>query len=182
MGKGTGRLFRGFVHESSKNETAEWYTPPEIFDALGMTFDLDVASPGAQVVPWIPAKKHLTILDDGLAHAWTGLIWLNPPYGTKTPEWIGRFNKHVGGGILLVFARTETNWFHRGVRAWDGLCFVHGRISFIRGDGYRGRGCGAASMLAAREDVACEALRKSGLGFFIDLRREGQEALRTEAP
>ena len=27
---------RGFTHESARNESVEWYTPPELFDALGV--------------------------------------------------------------------------------------------------------------------------------------------------
>ncbi len=163
-------LWRGFAHESTHNETAEWYTPPEIFEALGLTFDLDVASPGADIVPWIPAKKHLTIIEDGLSCAWDGLAWLNPPYGQQTPEWVTRFSKHTGGGVLLVFARPDTAWFQRNAPTWDAMLFIKGRVQFIRHDGHRGKGCGAASMLIARGDVATEALAKSALGFFIDLR------------
>jgi len=37
----------GFTHESARNESVDWYTPPELFDALGLTFDLDPCSPGS---------------------------------------------------------------------------------------------------------------------------------------
>lgn len=37
---------KGFTHESAYNESKEWYTPPEIFNALGIKFDVDPASPG----------------------------------------------------------------------------------------------------------------------------------------
>ena len=33
-------------HENCIGETSEWYTPPEIFAALRLTFDLDPAHPG----------------------------------------------------------------------------------------------------------------------------------------
>ena len=36
----------GFTHESTYNESKEWYTPRRIFDALGLEFDLDPCSPG----------------------------------------------------------------------------------------------------------------------------------------
>ena len=58
---------RGFTHERNPATTRdEWYTPPEVFEALGETFDLDPASPGKSKVPWIPAKEHWTRKDDGL--------------------------------------------------------------------------------------------------------------------
>ncbi|GAG14903.1 unnamed protein product, partial [marine sediment metagenome] len=133
----------GFTHESTHNESKEWYTPPEIFKALNLDFDLDVASPGAEFVPWIPATNHLTILDNGLATPWSGRVWLNPPYGSDTPEWIARFCKYDGEGIMLVFARTDTRWFHQYAVKCDAFLFIRGRVKFIRGDGYCGAGCGA---------------------------------------
>ena len=36
----------------SPTATGEWYAPQEIFDAMGIVFDIDVASPGRNVVPW----------------------------------------------------------------------------------------------------------------------------------
>jgi hypothetical protein len=38
----------------------EWYTPPEIFDALGIHFDIDAASPQSGPVPWVPADRFIT--------------------------------------------------------------------------------------------------------------------------
>ena len=45
------------LHEQSVGATDEWYTPPRVFDALGCSFDLDVASPGQEVTPGIPAHS-----------------------------------------------------------------------------------------------------------------------------
>ena len=61
-----------------KTETGkdEWLTPPELVSALGK-FDLDPCSPINR--PWDTAKKHYTILDDGLTQPWDGKVWCNPP-------------------------------------------------------------------------------------------------------
>ena len=115
----------GFTHESSVNETKEWYTPKYIFDALGLKFDMDVSSPGKEVVPWIPAERHITIKENGLLVPWEGSVWLNPPYGEETPRWLRKFIKH-GHGVALVFARTDTAWFHNLAIRADALCFVSG--------------------------------------------------------
>ena len=42
-------------HEPSVGATCEWFTPPEIFEALGLEFDLDPCSPGPG--HWVPARK-----------------------------------------------------------------------------------------------------------------------------
>ena len=48
----------------------EWYTPLEIFDALGIEFDLDVCHP--EFPTNVPCKKYLTIKDDSLNQSWGG--------------------------------------------------------------------------------------------------------------
>jgi hypothetical protein len=37
------------------SEPENWYTPPEYFKAIGLTFDLDPCSPGPG--HWVPALK-----------------------------------------------------------------------------------------------------------------------------
>ena len=48
------RTFAMAEHEPSKGGSDDWYTPPEIFAALGLMFDLDPASPGPE--HWVPAR------------------------------------------------------------------------------------------------------------------------------
>jgi len=169
---------KGFTHESAHNESKEWYTPQFIFDALGIEFDLDPCSPGKEIVPWIPARHHLTIEEDGLTAVWEGNVFMNPPYGTDTPKWFKKLAEH-GNGIGLVFARTDTQWFQNFVPLADGICFIRGRVSFIsakyagvyaRGHIFVPRGgCGAASMLIAFGEQNNEALRKANLGLYLKI-------------
>jgi len=57
-------------HEPCIGATDDWYTPPNIFDALGLIFDLDPCSPGP--AHWVPARKIYTKEDDGLVQPWSG--------------------------------------------------------------------------------------------------------------
>jgi hypothetical protein len=90
--------------------TVEWFTPAEIFTAMETDFDLDVCSPGAKIVPWVPARNHLTKRDNGLVGAWDGFVWMNPPYGLRNgiAEWIEKFVEH-GNGVAIApdFTSTE---------------------------------------------------------------------------
>ena len=79
-------------------ESDERYTPRWVFDGLGLTFDLDPASP-IEGGDCVPARRKLTTLDDGLAAEWDGLVWLNPPFSNATP-WADRFRLH-GRGLFL---------------------------------------------------------------------------------
>lgn len=153
----------GFAHESTKNESFEWYTPPAIFEGLGLRFDLDPCSPGAGL-SHVPADKHYTIVDDGLTSPWFGTVFVNPPYGPETGKWMKKLASH-GDGLALVFSRTDVKWFHEfGVQA-DLICFVSGRIKFFKGNiTDQGGTPGAGSMLLAYGPKAAAALRQSELG------------------
>ena len=160
----------GFTHESTHNQTTEWYTPKTFFDRLRVRFDLDPCSPGKEKVPWIPARKHYRIKDDGLLQPWLGRVWLNPPYGSQTARWLKKLSRH-GNGIALVFARTDTQWFHRYATKASLICFLEGRVRFIKSDGTKGGTPGCGSMLLAYGDKCAEVVSKSGLGWFIDNRK-----------
>jgi len=112
------------------NDNDEWYTPSWMFRALAVEFDLDPCSPGSPPST-VPAKRHLTKADNGLAAAWSGTVWLNPPFSSKR-VWYERLVAH-GNGIALMPARTETHDFQDYMRAADALLFLKGRIYFERG-------------------------------------------------
>jgi hypothetical protein len=159
----TPRRKSGFRHERSVGSSVEWYTPPEVFEALGIEFDLDPAAPPGGV-PWVPAARHFSQADNGLSQPWTGRVWLNPPYGRGVGRWLERLAAH-GDGLALVFARTDTAWFHRAFAAATAVCFIKGRLRFISGDGVVASGAaGAPSILLAYGLPCAMTLAASGLG------------------
>lgn len=157
----------GFTHDSVKNASVDWYTPPWIFEKLGVEFDLDPCQP-PEGVPWIPAKKRYSIVDDGLAQPWEGRVWLNPPYGKHTPDWLEKMDAHRNG-IALVFARTDCKWFHGPVVKSDAILFLKGRVKFVDGLGVTGNaGAGSGSMLVAWGVDNVRALeRLRDLGYIV---------------
>lgn len=154
----------GFKHDRrSARSTDEWYTPPSVFEALGIEFDLDPAAPKGGV-PWIPAARHYARDQDGLTQPWQGRVWLNPPYGRATAAWLGRLADH-GDGTALVFARTGTRWFHEQAIRATALCFIAGNLAFVRGDGHEGTSTAPAPSLLIAYGLPCAvAVSESGLG------------------
>lgn len=155
-------------HHSATMGKDEWLTPPEIVQALGL-FDLDPCSP--IVRPWPTAKTHFTIEDDGLSRNWTGRVWLNPPYGDATGDWLERLASH-GNGIALIFARTETTcWFAHVWSKADAILFLRGRLSFYHVSGKQAdKNAGAPSALVAYGKDNAERLLESRIsGRFIRL-------------
>jgi phage N-6-adenine-methyltransferase len=155
----------GFTHESQKSASVEWYTPPEIFNKLGIEFDIDVCSPKGGL-PWIPAKRYFDKEIDGLKQEWSGTVWCNPPYGRETTIWLERMSEHKDG-IALVFARTDCKWFHDYVATADAIMFLKGRIKFVDGNGKTGgSGAGNGSMLVAWGEKSVKAISKLD-GFVV---------------
>lgn len=148
----------------------EWLTPPEILRALG-SFDLDPCSPINR--PWPTAAVHFTIVDDGLSREWQGRVWLNPPYGPHTGTWLEKLALH-GHGTALIFARTETEAWHRWV--WPiatSILFLEGRINFHHVSGSRAqKNAGAPSALISYGSIDAETLKTCGIpGKWIPLNR-----------
>lgn len=155
---------QGFHHQAAgRPRSVEWYTPPELFAALGVAFDLDPAAPPGGV-PWVPATRHFSWAEDGLAQPWNGRVWLNPPYGRDTGRWLDRLVAH-GDGLALVFARTDTRWWQRTVPQATAVCFVAGRLRFVPGAEQPAPGtAGAPSALIAYGLPCALALADADLG------------------
>lgn len=157
---------RGFTHETPAAETDEWYTPPEVFDRLGLSFDLDPCSPMSGPVEWVPARRFLSARDNGLTSRWEGRVWLNPPYGPLAGRFLHRLAEH-GNGVALIFARTETAWF-QGTAPRAGLVtFVRGRLAFVRADRGDTGHAGAGSVILAWGTECIEALARADFGWSV---------------
>lgn len=63
----------------------DWYTPRWIFDAAGITFDMDVASPMDPEMQHVPARRYITAVEDGLTTPWVGML-LVPAVKSR---WVG---------------------------------------------------------------------------------------------
>jgi len=155
-------------HEPSIGKSNDWNTPKSYFGAgaIDLVFDLDVASPGLDKC-WVPARCCFTIKEDGLKQPWTGLIWCNPPFGGRFGHipWLIKFLDHANG-IAVVRSYTSSSWFHDYVAPrGELLCFPRGKTKFVRPDGTVGKQPGHGVVLIGMGEVACTALRKSGLGF-----------------
>jgi hypothetical protein len=160
-------------HQSAAAISTTWLTPQPIIDALGgwQSFDLDpCAAPAPR--PWFTAWQHNAESDgDGLALDWFDRVWLNPPY-TTAEAWLRKLADH-GQGTALIFARTETDTFHRHV--WEratGLLFLEGRLFFHHADGTRAKhNGGAPSVLCAYGQDDLDRLAASSLeGALVPLR------------
>jgi len=114
----------------------DWITPYPLIDALGgaQSFDLDPC--GAEVMPWSVAKQHYTPNQDGLKQPWFGSVFLSPPWGFITSEWVKKAIEH-GDVTALLPCRSDTKLFQDDVLPnAHAMLFIKGRVNFHNTNGY----------------------------------------------
>ena len=127
----------------------EWHTPPHFFAELArrwnFTFDpcSSVRFP-ATCARWCGLDHPNPSRRDGLTADWLteaqgGHVWCNPPY-SDIKGWMAKATDEAARGVTSVFlvpARTDTKWFHGGLRTGTvrTVTFVEGRLRFGDGKG-----------------------------------------------
>lgn len=144
-----------------------WYTPAYVFDALGCTFDMDVAAPPGGEGTFVPTSAWLS--ERSLERDWAGFVWMNPPFGGRNglAPWLDKFFAH-GNGIALTPDRTSAPWFRTAWTEADAVLFTP-KIRFIRPDGSAGVSPSNGTALLAAGDRAVAALSRAaraGLGIM----------------
>lgn len=116
----------------TREEPDTWLTPQWILSQLG-NFDLDPCA-ATQNPTWTGTMNHFTEEEDGLAQAWDGRVFMNPPF-SKTTNWIRKHADH-GNGISLVPATVESIVWREVVwKKAKAIFLLHGRTRFCRPDG-----------------------------------------------
>lgn len=108
----------------------DWETPVELFKKLNdeFCFSLDVAASASNT----KVENFISEMQDAISVSWGNhTCWLNPPYGKgyKLSDWVVKaYNESLKGAtvVILIPARTNTNWFHD-------YCLKYGEVRFIRG-------------------------------------------------
>lgn len=117
------------VHFSSLTDC--WATPQSLFNELDSEFHftLDVCALPENA----KCRKYFTQREDGLAQQWSGICWMNPPYGRTIAAWVRKAYEASQVGVTVVCllpSRTDTAWWHEYVTKADEVRFVRGRIKF----------------------------------------------------
>jgi hypothetical protein len=140
-----------FAAEQTERTSDDYYTPPWVFERMGLAFDLDVCAPPGGI-PWIPAARHFSLADDGLAQEWGGRVWMNPPY-SFCPPWVDRFVRHRNGVSLTQMSKS--NWCRQLCEEADGIVILGG-VPFVGGHIFM------PVFLAAFGDECVEAIGRVG--------------------
>ena len=131
-------------HVANNSGNNEWYTPAEYIEAAREAMGSIDTDPASNDIAnkIVKAEKYYTIETNGLAHDWTGNVWMNPPYSS---DLISRFveklkeqRSNYNQAIILVNNATETQWFYEIVKIASAVCFPKSRVKFYMPDGKTG--------------------------------------------
>jgi len=113
------------------SKTDLWSTPQDFFDKLDAEFHFtcDVCALPENA----KCARYYTPTDDGLTQRWSGVCWMNPPYGKVIGKWMQKaYESSITGGatvVCLVPARTDTAWWHDYAMRGE-IRFIRGRLKF----------------------------------------------------
>ncbi|MGC9224926.1 MAG: DNA N-6-adenine-methyltransferase [Terracidiphilus sp.] len=110
--------------------TDMWETPQVFFDRLDAEFgfETDVCA----VPQNTKCARYFTPAMDGLTQQWSGVCWMNPPYGRQIGAWVKKAYEaslHGATVVCLLPARTDTAWWHEYCMRGE-IRFVRGRLRF----------------------------------------------------
>lgn len=108
------------------SETDQWATPLHFFELLNkeFNFELDVCADEFNA----KTSKFYNEEMDGLKQEWSGIVWMNPPYGREIGKWVKKaYESSLQGAtvVCLLPSRTDTKW-------WHDYC-MHGEIRLVKG-------------------------------------------------
>jgi phage N-6-adenine-methyltransferase len=137
-------------HATLRPGSAEWSTPPAIYEALdrefNFTLDAAACASNAQHVRYVEKDT------DALALEWSGeRVFCNPPYGQHLGQWVAKALEEATERralvVMLLPARTDVSWFHEVVLPHAEIRFIRGRLGYRLGGAGSGR-APFASMVA----------------------------------
>jgi phage N-6-adenine-methyltransferase len=118
------------------SQRQDWTTPRSLFDQLDreFSFEWDLAASSDNAL----CPSFFSQAENGLKQTWKGVCWLNPPYGdpaSKLVNWIRKawFDTQADSTltvVMLIPARTNTNWFHDYCMKAAEVRFICGRPKF----------------------------------------------------
>lgn len=121
------------------SENMNWCTPQDFLNKLDREFHfvLDAAATEKSA----KCARYFTPETDGLSQSWDvgGAVFCNPPYGRQIGAWVEKaYTEATRGGftvVLLIPARTDTQYFHDFIYRKAEIRFIRGRLKFTDEEG-----------------------------------------------
>lgn len=138
----------------AEKRTDIWATPKDFFDKLDgvFNFTLDVCALPENA----KCEKYYSPSDNGLMQEWSGICWMNPPYGREITDWVAKADYTAKQGhtvVALVPVRTDARWFQNYCLGRE-IHFIKGRLKFGGSASNAPFGCCVVVFRPSLSDVA----------------------------
>ena len=113
------------------SDRQDWGTPQALFDKLNEEFHFNLDA--AASVENHKCYDYFTIEQNALTMVWKSSTFCNPPYGRDVGRWVRKgYMESLKGNtvVMLLYARTDTQWFHEYVLGKAEIRFLKGRVKF----------------------------------------------------
>ena len=107
-----------------------WSTPPECFAVLDAEFHFTLDA--CAITENATCDHYFTPEHDGLQQEWSGVVWCNPPY-SAVAQWMAKAYEASKAGatvVCLVYAKTDTRWWHTYCLPYAEIRYLPGRLKF----------------------------------------------------
>jgi len=115
------------------SQASEWSTPRGFFDELDTEFHFTLDACATEDNALVSKYFDSRLLWSALTFDWTGVVWMNPPYGPRMAEWMEKaYRSSLCGAtvVCLVPSRTDTRWWHDYAMKATEIRFIKGRLKF----------------------------------------------------
>lgn len=114
----------------------DWETPMQLFQDACAIFGIEPLLDVCATEKNKKCKAFISKKQDALSKEWLVDCFMNPPY-SKIAEFVEKaFLEHKVNDIkilALIYARTDTIWWHRYIDNHAEVHFIRGRIKFQKG-------------------------------------------------
>lgn len=144
-------------HLSQISVRDEYGTPWDILNTAKQRYKI---FPQLDVCTNLANKKcdaYYTIDDNSLTKKWNMDFFMNPPYSQVEDFMRHAFFQHKinnVNGLILVYSKTDTDWWHSYVEEKAEVHFIHHRLRFLNENGKIPRFC--KKCRTSTENISCE--------------------------
>jgi len=155
-------MTRAQTHQTVVNENDLWETPPLLLEDKMKEYNIHPTLDVCATTQNTKFEKYFTPQQDGLEQEWNEDFFMNPPY-SEINQWMQKATeqqkKHNVNALILVFAKTGVNWWHKYVEGKAEIHFQKGRIRFLL-NGVEPRYCIRCKIRFTKEISHCENCHK----------------------
>lgn len=149
-------LNRQHLFGQAEGSTDVWATPQGFFNKLNhvFKFTLDVCALPENT----KCERYFSPADNGLKQEWTGVCWMNPPYGREICDWVAKAAYTASQGhtvVALLPSRTDVGWWQEHCLCRE-IHYIKGRLKFGNSKSNAPFGCAVVIFRPSLNDIAWE--------------------------